>query len=79
MVIIGHINMDQAERDGMVKDAPLWWQKQGLQETATGYGGKLTSTRMVKWLGRWRRVYVACYSNNGTAYITHGKDWIVCS
>ena len=51
------------------RESPLWWQLQGLQQTASGYGRKLTTTRMVRYLGRWHRVYVACWSNNGTAYI----------
>ena len=52
-----------------VKESPLWFHKQGLMQTATGYGRKLTSSKMVYWEGRWRRVYVCCYSNSGTAYI----------
>lgn len=59
----------------------LWWQKQGLSYTASGYGGKIPSTRMVQLPGekKWRRVYVAIYGNAGTAYVpVHGgKDWIV--
>lgn len=51
------------------KEEPLWFHKRGLMETATGYGRKLTSSKMVFWEGRWRRVYVCCYSNSGTAYI----------
>lgn len=48
----------------------LPWQKLGLQETASGYGRKLTSTRCVKLPdGRVRRVYVTCYSNVGSAWI----------
>jgi hypothetical protein len=56
-----------------VKESWLWWQEKGLSYTATGYGRKIPSTYMVKWKGRWRRVYVACYSNSGTAYI---GDWL---
>jgi hypothetical protein len=55
-----------------IKEYPLWWQKQGLSQTASGYGRKLTSSKMVFWAGRWRRVYVCCYSNAGTAYIMQG-------
>lgn len=49
--------------------APLWWQERGLQFTATGYGARIPSRYMVKYNGRWRRVYVACFSNSGSAYI----------
>lgn len=56
------------------RESPLWWQLRGLQQTASGYGKRLATTRMVKFNGRWRRVYVCCFSNSGTAYI--GK-WIV--
>jgi len=64
-------------KDHEVKDVPLWWHKQGLQQTASGYGGKLASSKMVKLGNRWRRIYVACYGNSGTAYVTKGKDWLV--
>jgi hypothetical protein len=54
---------------------PLPWQHKGLQQTASGYGAKLTSDRMVKLPdGRKRRIYVTCYSNVGSSWITlNGK------
>jgi hypothetical protein len=58
------------------KYVPLPWQERGLQETATGYGRRLTSPYMVRWEGRWRRVYVAQFSNAGTAYIGKPGAWI---
>ena len=52
---------------------PLWWHRQGLSQTASGYGKALTSSRCVKLPdGRERRVYVTCYSNAGTAWIRLG-------
>lgn len=53
------------------KYAPTDWQKRGLQETATGYGSRLTSSRMIKIEGEklWRRVRVICFSNAGSAFI----------
>jgi len=52
-------------------ERPLPWQRRGLQETVTGYGAKLTSSRCVKLPdGRVRRIYITCYSNNGSAWIT---------
>ena len=64
--------------DVEVIEKPLWWHNLGLQQTASGYGNKLISTKMVKWNGRMYRVYVMCYSNNGTAYIvSKGEKWIL--
>ena len=47
--------------------------------TASGYGRRIPTSRMVQIPGspRWRRVYCCCYSNAGTCYVTRGKDWIV--
>ena len=49
----------------------LPWQRRGLTWTATGYGRKIPSTRMIRLQGEkiWRRVYVVCYSNAGTSYV----------
>jgi hypothetical protein len=56
-------------------ERPLDWQKQGLQQTSSGYGAKLTSTRCVKLAdGRVRRVYITCYSNAGSAWITLDRE-----
>ena len=54
-----------------VKTSLLLWQKQGLMQTASGYGRKLTSSKMVRIKGEkvWRRVYIVCFSNSGSAYI----------
>ena len=61
------------------KDAPLWWHDRGLSYTATGYGRRIPTRRMVKLPGgrRWRRVYCCICSNIGTCYVAQGKDWIV--
>lgn len=38
--------------------------------TASGYGSKLPTSKMIRLAdGKWRRVYVCCYSNAGSAYI----------
>ncbi len=50
-------------------ESPLIWQKLGLQETASGYGNKLTTKYKVKYQGRMRRVYAVCYSNVASYYI----------
>jgi hypothetical protein len=57
-----------------VKHAPLWWQDRGLSFTASGYGARIPTPHMVKFNGRWRRVYCRIYSNIGTNYIGRGAD-----
>jgi len=61
------------------KEAPLPHHTAGLSYTASGYGERIPTTRMVKIPGspRWRRVYCCIFSNAGTCYVTQGKDWIV--
>ena len=51
---------------------PLWWHEQHRQQTATGYGSKLTTPYKVKYNGRLYRVYCRCYSNVGSLYILPG-------
>ncbi len=58
------------------KESPLWWQERGLSYTASGYGVKIPTRHMVKYLGRWRRVYVAVWGNSGTRYIGKPGAWI---
>lgn len=59
----------------------LWWHKAGLQQTASGYGKHLTSSWMVRLTPqtkRLRRVYVACFSNSGSPYVTvNGETFYV--
>lgn len=54
----------------------LWWQKQGLSYTASGYGGKIPTSKMIKINNRLYRIYCAVYSNNGSCYIVKGKNRI---
>ena len=56
--------------NGKFKYDPLWWHKKSLSQTASGYGGKLTSPYKTWYNGKWYRVYIMCYSNCGTAYIS---------
>lgn len=51
------------------KESPLRWQEKGLSYTATGYGSRIPTRRMVRFSGKWRRVYCRIYSNSGTCYI----------
>ena len=58
-----------------VKTSLLPWQERGLSYTATGYGAKIPTTRMVRWNSRWHRVYCAVYANSGLPYIhIYGVD-----
>ena len=59
------------------KDSPLWWQKQGLSYTASGYGSKIPTRHMVRFNSRWHRVYCRIYSNAGTCYIVSGKEQFI--
>lgn len=58
-----------AERSELVEE-PLSWQKQGLQQTASGYGAKLTSSLKINFNGKLYRLYVTIYSNNGSTWFT---------
>jgi len=59
------------------KEAPLWWQSLGLSYTASGYGRRIPTTKMVKYDGKWRRVYCCIYSNSGTCYIGKLTDSLI--
>ena len=57
---------------------PLWWQKAGKFETATGYGNKLHTPYMLDYGGRRRRLYCRCFGNSGVTYIiVRGEEVIV--
>jgi hypothetical protein len=43
-------------------------------QTRTGYGKHIPTPYEIKWLGRWRRVKVAVFSNAGTAFIGDTLD-----
>jgi hypothetical protein len=59
------------ESEYEIADRPLWWHLAGKQQTATGYGRKLTTSRVLRIKGEktWRRIYVVCYGNSGSAYV----------
>lgn len=47
----------------------LEWQRLGLHYTATGYGTKIPTSKVIKWSdGKVRRVYCDIYSNAGSCY-----------
>lgn len=63
------------------KHVPLYCHQHGLTQTATGYGKRIATATMVKFNGKWRRVYCCIFSNVGTCYIgklsTVGENLIV--
>ena len=59
--------IDVNREDLIVKE--LWWQERGLQQTASGFGSKLTTRYMFKHGNRLKRVYCVCFSNSGSFYI----------
>lgn len=61
------------------KDAPLWWQNAGLCFTASGYGKRIPTRHLVKFNGKWRRVYCCIYSNSGTCYIGKLSENLIVS
>jgi hypothetical protein len=52
-------------------ERPLAWQTAGLQQTASGYGRKLTTAWVIRRKGetRWRRVYAVCFSSAASHYV----------
>ena len=74
-----YLNRKQVRPDGTMdtfqtitvdaKESPLWWQENGLSYTASGYGKRIPTRYMVRFNGKWRRVYCAIFSNSGTCYI----------
>lgn len=56
------------------KEKPLRHHVMGLSYTATGYGSKLPSRYMIRFEGRWYRVYSVCYSNCSTEYVLVDGD-----
>lgn len=56
---------------------PLWWQLRGLMYTATGYGKKIPTDKMIKFNGRFLRIYCHIFSNCGTCYIVSKGEQII--
>lgn len=53
----------------LVRDE-LPWQKRGLQQTASGYGAKLTSSFKISFEGKLYRLYHTCYGNASSCWFT---------
>ena len=62
----GKINAESSD----LVDAPLDWQKRGLQQTASGYGRKLTNSKKISFNGRLYRLYTTIFSNSGSTWFT---------
>lgn len=57
---------------------PLKWQEQGRQQTASGYGRKLTNPYMIRFEGKSYRLYTTCFSYAGsTWFISKGRKIFV--
>lgn len=76
MKIVSHVSWGDLP-EGARRVKLLKWQKLGLSFTASGYGRRIPTSRMIRLNGRWRRVYCCIFSNSGTCYVEQGKDWIV--
>lgn len=75
-IIIAQYELETLEH----KERPLPHHMLGLQYTASGYGNKIPTSRMVRLPGsaRWRRVYCCIHSNAGTCYVmSPAGNWIV--
>jgi hypothetical protein len=59
-----------------LSDCPLPWHDSGLQQTATGYGAKLTTAWKINYCGKLYRVYATCYSNAASHWFTAKKERI---
>jgi hypothetical protein len=66
-----HSTVEYVDQPFEQRESPLWWHNQGLSYTASGYGKKIPTSRMIRFAGEkgWRRVYVMQFSNSGTAYV----------
>lgn len=62
----------------MLHEKPLAWQTAGLSFTASGYGAKIPTSKVIYLNGRMYRMYCRIYSNAGTCFINfHGRKVIV--
>jgi hypothetical protein len=57
--------------NGYVQEKPLDWQLKGLTKTASGYGTKIPTTKVISLDGfdRLRRIYCDIFSNIGICYV----------
>lgn len=76
--IVSHVSWGELP-EGKRRVKLLKWQELGLSFTASGYGRRIPTSRMIRLGGRWRRVCCCIFSNAGTCYVEQGqaKNWIV--
>jgi len=60
-------------KESQLIDCQLWWQKQGLSQTSSGYGRKLSTRWKIKIGNRLHRIYCHCFSNSGSLYIVQSS------
>jgi hypothetical protein len=58
-------------------EVPMPHHLHNRQWTATGYGKRIPTPHMIRWYGKWRRVYCCIYSNIGTCYIGKLSDNLI--
>lgn len=66
------------DRKELIYD-PTPWQKQGLQQTATGYGAKLNTGYRIAFNGKLYRLYSTTYGNAGSTWFMAGGRKIFVS
>lgn len=57
-----------------IKEKILPWQASGLSYTKSGYGARIPTPYMIRYNGRWQRVYCCIYSNVGSLFIGKKLD-----
>lgn len=60
-----------------IKLDPLPFHEKGLSYTATGYGKKIPTTRVLHMFGRKYRIYCSVFSNIGTCYIIYKGEKVI--
>jgi hypothetical protein len=60
-------------------EKPMRHHKLGLSWTRSGYGKEVPTVHMVRFEGKWRRVYCTVYSNSGRCWIWHGSEQLTVS
>ena len=70
-------NPDYTSTELETREVPLYAHIHGLQYTSSGYGKRIPTRYMVRYLGKWRRVYCCVYSNIGTCYIGKLSDNLI--
>ena len=74
IVTLGNIQRIYIDYPADLMACPLNWQRRGLQQTASGYGHKLTSRYKIHYNGKMYRLYITIFGNAGsTWFIANGE------